>query len=145
MFIYVALRGPRCPHMQRCVEMVTAGHNTNAHQLLPSSLGHGSGFPPKFPKLVFFIQLWERSIPYSVATLAVIWFHALFIVTSTYTICSLLDASTVTLSMTFPPSHPPGSPSKSCQAWRRVTSGMENYYSHIIALPFIYSQMACWF
>lgn len=29
MFIYVTLRGPRCPHTQQCVERATAGHNTS--------------------------------------------------------------------------------------------------------------------
>lgn len=47
--------------------------------------------------------------------------------------------------ITFPPSLPSGLLPSSCQAWRRVTSGMENYFRPSPALPSIYSQMACWF
>lgn len=155
MFIYVALRGPRCPHTQQRGERVTAGHNTSHI----SCLSHMAvlawpWFLPHLPShlnpqsLFFQPVIGLRLIPYCVATspqkparsivpCPLPHCHALI------TNLSSTQCKPSSYPVTFPPSHPPGSLSSSCQAWHRVTSGMENYYGPIPALPSIYSQMAC--
>lgn len=75
MFIYVALRGPRCPHTQQRVERATAGHNAShisclSHMavlswpwLLPHLPSHLT------PRSLFFpTSDWLPQSPYCVAT-----------------------------------------------------------------------------
>lgn len=155
MFIYVALRGPRCPHTQQCVERVTAGHNTShisclSHMVvlawlwllphLPSHLSPQSlFFRPVIGCLRVLIVLPRRprSQPF---------YHS---VPSSSLSCTHNKSALLLPTRARSPSYrrnlpsPPGSLPSSCQAWRRVTSGMENYCRPIPALPSIYSQMAC--
>lgn len=91
VFIYVALRGPRCPHTQQHVESVTAGHNTShisclSHMAVlawPWLLPHLPS-PPQSPKFVFPTCDWLPRSPYCVAIsppkLAVLSSHALFFI-----------------------------------------------------------------
>lgn len=159
MFIYVVLRGPRCPHTQQCVERVTAGHNTShisclSHMavlawpwLLPHLPSHLSPqslfFQPVIGCLWVLIVLPHRpqsqpfyhSKPYS----------SLSCVHNKSALLHSTQPSHPPTLITFPLSLPAGSLPSSCQARRRVTSGMENYCCPVPALPSIYPQMACWF
>lgn len=64
MFIWVAPRGPRCPHTQQCVEKTTAGHNTSHISWLSHMAVLGwSWFLPHLPSHLSF-----RSLFFQLAT-----------------------------------------------------------------------------